>query len=107
MSPQFQQQNPHDWDWEKHPERWIRHRARYLERKTDFDSVNCQIIAAAELGCSRHGIADHADVGVSTVKSRMGDLDAVDHTLLLTRRPDEIRVESPVGIEGTAFGGDE
>jgi len=46
---------------------------------------------------------------MSTVKSRMTDIDGQDPTALLTRRPGEIEVESSVGIDGTdlATGGDD
>jgi len=98
--------NPHDWDWESDPERWAKHRSRYIKRTTDLDTTASLIIAWAELGYSHSGIGTHTDVGVSTVKSRMNDIDEEDPTALLTRLPDEIQVNSPVGIEGTALGGD-
>jgi hypothetical protein len=49
----------------------------------------------------------YTDVGMSTVKSRMTDIDEQDPTALLTRRPGEIEVESSVGIRGTSLGGDD
>ena len=109
MSVQFTEENPHDWDWESDPERWAKHRTRYIERTTDFDSTAAEIITWAELGYSHSGISMYTDVGMSTVKSRMTDIDEQDPTALLTRRPGEIEVESSVGIDGTdlATGGDE
>jgi hypothetical protein len=109
MSVQFTEENPHDWDWESDPERWTKHRSRYIERTTDFDSTASEIIAWAELGYSHSGISMYTDVGMSTVKSRMTDIDEQDPTALLTRRPGEIEVESSVGIRGTdlATGGDD
>jgi hypothetical protein len=109
MSVPFSEDNPHEWDWDNNPERWTKHRARFIERTTDFDSTASEIIAWAELGYSHSGISMYVDVGMSTVKSRMNDIDEQDPTALLARRPGEIEVESSVGIDGTdlATGGDE
>lgn len=107
MSVQFTEENPHDWDWETDPERWATHRARYIERTTDFDGTDCTIIAYAELGYSHHGIGKEVDVSRSTVKSRMDDIDDRDPTALMTRYPKEIVVKSPVGVTGTSIGGDD
>lgn len=106
MSVQFNKETPHEWDWESDPERWAKHRSRYIERTTNFDSTESEIIAWAELGYSHSGISMHTDVGTSTVKSRMGDIDEQKPTALLTRRPGEIEVESPVGMRGTSLGGE-
>jgi hypothetical protein len=107
MSVQFNKENPHEWDSESHPERWAKHRTRYLERVTEFDTIACKIIAWAEIGRSHHGIAKRIDVSKGTVTSRMDRIDEQDPTALLTRVPAEIAVQSPVGIDGTRFGGDE
>lgn len=107
MSVQFAEENPHDWDWQDSPQRWVKHRSSYIERSTDFDGTASEIIAWSEIGYSHSGIAMSVDVGVSTVKSRMNDIDEHDPTALLTRRPGEIEVQSPVGIDGTSLGGDE
>ncbi len=106
MSVQFTEDNPHDWDWESDPERWAKHRAQYIERTTDFDSTESTIISWGELGYSHSGISMHTDVGMSTVKSRMNDIDEQDPTALLTRRPGEIEVESSVGMRGASLGGE-
>jgi hypothetical protein len=107
MSVQFTESNPHDWDWNSDPERWTTHRARYIKRTTDFDDTAASIIAWAEIGYSHHGIGHELDVSRSTVKSRMDAIDERDPTALMTRHPDEIRVKSPVGVEGTSIGGDD
>jgi hypothetical protein len=107
MSVQFSDENPHEWNWDDNPERWTKHRARYIERTTEFDATSSMIIAWAEIGCSHHGIGSNVDVSTSTVRSRMDEIDAVDPTALLTRLPDEIEVKSPVGIRGTNMGGDD
>jgi hypothetical protein len=78
-----------------------------VERSSDFDAIASTIIAYAELGFSHSGIAKHVDVGEGTVKARMNDIDDVDPTALLSRTPDELVVDSPVGVHGTKFGGDE
>jgi hypothetical protein len=91
--------------WEAEPERWARERARYVHRVTDFDRTEAEIIAFAELGYSHSGIGKHADVTESTVVSKFDEIDDVDPTALFSRRPDELELKSPVGIEGTKSGG--
>ena len=91
--------------WEAKPERWARERARYIDRTTDFDRTEAEIIAFAELGYSHSGIGKHVDVTESTVVSKFDDIDDADPTALLSRRPDELRRESPVGVTGTDTGG--
>ncbi len=108
MSVQFSDDNGDGWDWRTDPDRWVKHRSRYIERTTDFDNTDAEVIAWAELGYSHSGIAAEVAISASSVKSRMSDIDEQDATALLTRRPEEIEVESSVGIDGTdlATGGD-
>lgn len=94
-------------DWEHSPDRWATKRAAFVGRAGDFDAISATIIAYAELGFSHSGIAKHVGVGEGTVQARMNDIDDVNPTALLSRTPDELVVDSPIGIDGTKFGGDD
>jgi hypothetical protein len=100
-----------EWDSENNPERWAKHRSPYIERTTDFDSTDAEVIAWAELGYSHSGIAKKIDISRSATKSRMDRIDeAFDcdcDSALWTRHPESIAVQSPVGIDGTVWGGDD
>jgi DNA-binding NarL/FixJ family response regulator len=100
-----------EWDWESNPDRWVKHRSPYIERTTDFDSTDAEVIAWAELGYSHSGIAKKIDISRSATKSRMSRIDeAFDceyDSALWTRRPGYIEIQSPVGIDGTVWGGDD
>ena len=91
-------------EWDTDPERWALRRARYIGRTTALESTQARIVAFAELGYSHSGIAKHVDVSASTVKSKFDEIDDVDPTALLSRRPDELVVESPIGVDGTSCG---
>lgn len=91
--------------WEAKPERWARERARYIDRTTDFDRTEAEIIAFAELGYSHSGIAKCVDVTESTVVSKFDEIDDVNPTALLSRRPGELGRKRPVGVAGTDMGG--
>jgi hypothetical protein len=100
-----------EWDWESNPDRWVKHRSPYIERTTDFDSTDAEVIAWAELGYSHSGIAKKIDISRSATKSRMSRIDeAFDceyDSALWTRRPGYIEIQSPVGIDGTAWRDDQ
>ena len=91
--------------WEAEPERWAKERGRYIERTTDFDQTEAEIIAFAELGFSHSGIGKRVDVTESTVVAKFDEIDDVDPTALLSRRPDELGRKRPVGVDGTDTGG--
>ena len=91
--------------WDAEPERWAKERARYIDRTTDFDRTEAEIIAFAELGFSHSGIGKRASVTESTVVAKFDEIDDVDPTALLSRRPDELGRERPVGVAGTNAGG--
>jgi hypothetical protein len=91
--------------WDAEPERWAKERARYIRRTTDFDSTEAEIIAFAELGYSHSGIGKRVDVTESTVVAKFDEIDDVDPTALLSRRPSELGRERPVGVTGTNAGG--
>ena len=91
--------------WEAEPERWAEERARYIDRTTDFDRTEAEIIAFAELGFSHSGIGKRVDVTESTVVAKFDEIDDVDPTALLSRRPDELGRKRPVGVDGTDAGG--
>jgi hypothetical protein len=98
-----------DVDWAEEEPRWAKLRAQYVERTTDFDATESIIIAWSELGFSHSGIADFSELDVtrSTVKSRMDEITEtadVDGPLW-NRQPDKLVIQSPVGIEGTVYGG--
>jgi hypothetical protein len=93
--------------WESEPHRWARERARYIDRATELDRSEADIVAYAELGYSSSGLAKHVGVSASTVKSKFDDIDDVDPTALLSRRPSELQVTSPIGVAGTDTGGSE
>lgn len=71
---------------------------------SDFDAVEAEIIAFAELGYSHSGIGKRVSVTESTVVSKFDEIDDVDPTALLSRRPEELDVKSPIGVEGTGSG---
>jgi hypothetical protein len=100
-----------EWDWRTDPDRWVKHRSRYLTRTTDFDSTDATIIAWAELGTSHSGIADEIDISRSATKARMSRIDEQFDcdcdSALWSRWPENIAVQSPVGIDGTVWGGDD
>jgi hypothetical protein len=89
----------------------VKHRRQYIKRTTDFDNTDAEVIAWAELGHSHSGIAKEIDISRSATKSRMDRIDeAFDcdcDSALWTRWPQNIAVQSPVGISGTVYGGDE
>jgi len=95
------------WVWEANPARWIKERAAYLRRTSEFDETNCRIIAAAEIGYTSSWIPKFVDVGRGTVKARMKQIDeqfdCEYDSALWTRRPGYIEIQSPVGIDGTAW----
>lgn len=91
--------------WDAEPERWARERARYIRRTTDFDATEAEIIAFAELGYSHSGVAKCVDVTESTVVAKFDEIDDVDPTALLSRRPGELGRKRPVGVDGTDTGG--
>lgn len=93
--------------WDAEPHRWARERARYIDRATELGRTEAKIVAYAELGYSSSGLAKHVDVSASTVKSKFNDIDDVDPTALLSRRPSELQVTSPIGVAGTDAGGSE
>jgi hypothetical protein len=105
------QQSPDEWDWENNRQRWVKHRSRYVTRTTDFDSTDAEVIAWAELGYSHSGIAQEIDISRSATKARMSRIDEqfdCDYdSALWSRWPENIAVQSPVGIDGTVWGGDE
>jgi len=111
MSVRFTKDNPSDWNWRTDPERWAKHRARYIERTTEFGSTESKIIAFAEIGFSHSGIAKKIGISRSATKSRMSDIDEQFEceydSALWTRWPENIAVQSPVGIDGTVWGGDD
>ena len=107
MNRQSTHQNPHEWDYRNNPDRWIDHRRRHLETITGFETINCAIIASAELDISHNEMAAHIGTTISAVKARLRELDDRDSMLLVERRPDELAVESPAGIAGTGLGGHE
>jgi hypothetical protein len=104
------QQSPDEWDWENNRQRWVKHRSQYIRRTTDFDNTDAEVIAWAELGYSHNDIAQKIDISRSATKSRMDRVDeAFDcdcDSALWTRYPESIAVQSPVGIDGTVWGGD-
>jgi hypothetical protein len=110
MSVQFSDDNGDGWDWRTDPDRWVKHRSRYIERTTDFDNTDAEVIAWAELGYSHSGIAQEIDISRSATKSRMERIDDqfdCDYdSALWSRWADNIAVQSPVGIDGTVYGGD-
>jgi hypothetical protein len=93
--------------WEAEPDRWARERARYIDRTTDLNRSEAEIVAYAELGYSSSGIAKAIGLGASTVRSKFDDIDDVDPTALLSRRPDELAIRVPIGVDGTTAGGRE
>jgi hypothetical protein len=65
------QQSPDEWDWEEHPDRWVKHRSQYINRTTDFDNTDAEVIAWAEIGYSYSGIAQEIDISRSATKARI------------------------------------
>jgi len=76
---------------------------------TDGGGTTDDTLTESELVDAGSSTFDATAGMMSTVKSRMTDIDGQDPTALLTRRPGEIEVESSVGIDGTdlATGGDD
>jgi len=99
------------WDWENNPERWVKHRSQYIKRTTDFDSTDAEVIAWGEIGYSHSGIAKKIDISRSATKARMSRIDeqwdCEYDSALWTRRSGYIEIRSPVGIDGTTWGGDD
>jgi hypothetical protein len=60
-------------DCETDPERWAKHRSRYIQRTTDFDSTDADVISWAELGYSHSGIAKKIDISRSAIKVADGE----------------------------------
>jgi hypothetical protein len=98
-----------DVDWADDEPRWGKLRAKYIAQTTAFDETESIIIAWAELGFTHSGIAEFSELDLtrSTVKSRMGEITETEdvEAPLWTRQPDRLLIQSPVGIEGTVYGG--
>jgi|APHM01.1.fsa_nt_gi hypothetical protein len=105
MNPQPTTDNPHDWDSQSDPKGWSNCRIQYIKCTTDFDAIDCRIIAFAELDLDLSEIAAKLNTDELTLNSRMRDLGEIHPGILTPRCPAARDVESPVGIAGTKLGG--
>lgn len=88
-------------DWRDDPERWATERGRFIKRTTQLDDTDAEIVAYAELGFSSAGIAKKIELGHSTVKSHFEEIkDNAVTSVLMTRKPDQLAIRSPIGLEG-------